>query len=30
MNGEACVLDSNFILEYLKGSPAHISFILQV
>ncbi len=27
MSGKAFVLDSNFILDYLKGSPAHLSFM---
>lgn len=27
MNGEVIVLDTNFVVYYLKGNPAHVSFI---
>ncbi len=27
MNGNKLVLDSNFILDYLKGRPAHVCFM---
>ncbi len=29
MNGEVLVLDSNFILDYLKGYPAHVAFMRE-
>ncbi len=29
MNGNLLVLDSNFILDYLKGYPAHVAFMRE-
>ncbi len=29
MNGNLFVLDSNFILDYLKGYPAHVAFMRE-